>query len=57
MFGSERNGFSPMQYIPLIVPSSAPFVISVTVSPARGSSGTPHACSKRPRISGSVTRW
>ena len=57
MFGSERNGFSPIMYIPRTLPWSAAPMISVTVSPRSRSSSRPHASSKRSRASSSVTSW
>ena len=55
VFGSLMNGFSPWMYMPRMSPCSAAWMISTTVSPGWGSSGTPHAASKRPRIAGSFT--
>src|SRR5205809_1063732 len=38
MFGSDRNGFSPIMNMPRMRPSSAPCMISTTVNPGAGSS-------------------
>ena len=42
-FGSERNGFSPIMYMPRTPPLSALPTISVTVRPGLSSSSRPHA--------------
>ena len=46
MFGSERNGFSPIMYMPRTPPLSALPTISVTVRPGWASSSRPHAASE-----------
>jgi hypothetical protein len=57
MFGSDRNGFSPIMYMPRTPPCSAEPTISVTVRPLLGSSSRPHASSKRSRTPGASTGW
>ena len=57
MFGSERNGFSPIMYIPRTPPCSAEPTISVTVSPRLGSSSRPQVSSKRSRTPSASTGW
>jgi hypothetical protein len=59
MFGSDRNGFSPIMYMPRTRFPSAAVMISTTVSPGSGSSGSdiPHAAWKRARTAGSPTGW
>ena len=56
-FGSDRKGFSPIMYMPLIAPASAFFMISTTVRPACGSSLASHAFSNFRRTSSAVTAW
>ena len=56
-FGSERNGFSPRMYIPLMSPSYAASAISTTVSPLVGDSSRPQAVSNFARIAASSTGW
>jgi len=55
--GSLRNGFSPIMYIPRMLPASASATISVTVRPAFGSSWASHARSNFSRVSSRTTRW
>ena len=51
MFGSERNGFSPIMYMPRTPPVSAAATISITVSPRRGSSvASPRALELHARV-------
>ena len=57
MFGSDRNGFSPIMYMPRTPPSRIEPMISVTVSPRSGSSSVPQASSKRARFSSLSTPW
>jgi hypothetical protein len=57
-FGSERNGFSPIMYIPRTPPWRAEAMISVTVSPRSGSSSRPPQASENfSRASSRVTSW
>ncbi len=56
MFGSDRNGFSPIMYIPRTPPFNAEPMISVTVRPLTASrSVSPQAFSKRARVASSAT--
>ena len=57
MFGSERNGFSPIMYMPRTPPLSALPTISVTVRPGLASSGRPHAASNFSCADALSTRW
>ena len=57
MFGSERNGFSPIMYIPRTPPLSAEPTISVTVRPGFASSSRPHAASNFSCAAALSTRW
>ena len=57
MFGSERNGFSPIMYIPRTPPLSALPTISVTVRPGLASSSRPHAASNFSCADALSTRW
>ena len=55
--GSDRNGFSPIMYIPRTPFFSAAPTISVTVSPRSWSSSRPQARSKRSQAAGRSTGW
>jgi hypothetical protein len=57
MFGSERNGFSPIMYMARTPPLRIEPMISVTVRPRSGSSSVPQASSKRARVSSRSTPW